>query len=387
MGPILLVLAQLCAQAAPVETVPHGGQDANAAAELACQTQALCTPQQAVNSGPSLRQFLTAVRAWAVAWDALERPPQALAQLTACIEEPAQQALVHSTIDDLTGAWAQGAERCARALPQAPKLYRSELGRCRAVGAVREGRVAHGAALLQAGLEADPHNPELYLSLAQVQLAQDLPHSAHHTLAPLLGLDGGTEAQHLKRARTLVDEAASAAAPPLTPLDRLEQADVAALMESSHNDADDVAHVVELAHNTQQPQLWSSCALVLLRGPDPALGRELLHRAEQALPLDADPSRLLAVYHLSQADYPAALAALMRAVRKQPFDAENQVMLASVAARLDAWDISHGAYKALVQLEPDRDSHRAGLRQAKDKWLRQTRAAAEAGKSPRPRPP
>lgn len=316
-----------------------------------------------------LRQFMAQARAWAVMWDDQERPPEALGRLNGCIEEPVHRALLHSTIDDLTGAWSQSAQRCAQALPQAPALYQGELWRCRAVAAVHEGLVARGEKLLQAGLEVDPSNAELYLMLAQVQLAQELPHSAHKTLMPLLGLDGGTEAAHLQRARTLVDEAAKAAAPPLTPLDKLELADVTAMMESGHNDADDVAHVIELARTTLQPQLWTSCALVLLRGPDPALGRALLGRAEQALPLDADPSRLLAVYHLSQADYPGALTALMRAVRKQPFVAENQVMLASVASRLGRWELSHGAYKALVQLEPDRESHRTGLREAKDKWL------------------
>jgi predicted Zn-dependent protease len=294
--------------------------------------------------------------------------------------------LVHAALEDLTGAWEHSDQRCARALKTAPPLYHGELYRCRAAAAVHQGRVHRGMKLLQAGLAVDDQNPELYIALGQAQLASGLPHSAHATLLKLLHLDGGADAALLGRARRMVDEAKRLAAPPMTPLDQAEQADLTALMESGQADADDIAHVRELAQQTEQPQLLSACALILLRGPDPGLGRKLLDRAAKALPLDADPSRLLAVYHLAQADYAGALPALLQAVRAQPFDPESQVMLATVAARLGHWELSHEAYKALVQLEPQRQSHRAGLDEARTQ-LRQQAAQEGAGGTPSPQAP
>ncbi len=355
------------ARAPTVEAATHASAAEGEA--LATLTHALCAPHKAVIQQAALRSFVQQVRAWAVAWDGQERPEAALTELSHCIEEPPLRALALATVEDLTGAWSRSYARCAEAVPLAPPLVAAELWRCQATAAVHEGRLNQGSEALKAGLAIDSGNPELHLALAQVQLAQNLPHSAHSTLMALLALDGGTDAALLGRARRMVDEAKKLAAPPLTALDLVEQADLTALMESSSNDADDVAHVRELAQHSEQPQLWSACALVLLRGPDPALGRELLSRAERALPLDADPSRLMAVYHLSMADYPAALTALLRAVRKQPFDPESQIMLASVASRLNHWELTHSAYKALVQLEPDRESHRAGLMEARQERL------------------
>lgn len=337
------------------------------AADVAERTDALCRARPDVKQPSALREFMAQARQWAAAWDSAERPPGPRQKLAGCIEEPALAALVLATADDLTGAWSASAARCSEAMPRAPKGLCGELWRCKASASVHQGQLHKGAQELIAGLGVAPRNGELRLALAQLQLAQNLPHSAHDTLLALLAVDGGVDAAILERARFMADEAKRLAAPPLTPLDRVEQADLTTMMQSSRNDDDDVAHVRELAQSALQPQLWSACALVLLRGPDPALGLELLGRAERALPLDADPSRLLAVYYLSVVDYPAALTALLRAVRKQPFDPEGQIMLASVASRLGHWELTHSAYRTLSQLEPTKDSHRTGLAQARQK--------------------
>ena len=365
--------------------VSFGQETAAPEPRLDPATSALCAQAQKINSRASLAQGMRQARAWAVLWDAQERPAADLKVLESCLDPGPFNELVHAALEDLTGAWEQSDRRCARALKTAPPLYHGELYRCQATAAVHQGRVNRGVQQLRAGLAVDANNPELYIALAQAQLALNLPHSAHETLLGLLRLDGGTEATLLGRARRMVDEAKRLAAPPLTPLDQVELADLTALMESGQVDADDLSHVREVAAQTQQPQLLSACALILLRGPDPALGRELLHRAESALPLDADPSRLLAVYHLALADYEGALPALLRAVRKQPFDPESQVMLASVATRLGHWETSHAAYKVLVQLEPQRDSHRAGLAEARAK-LRQQALEEARGDAPPPAP-
>lgn len=378
MGPTHVFLL-LIAVAQIVPGATGAAHEALAASNLHGATQALCKQAHGARGRAAVKKAQHDARDWAMMWDAEDRPQKEHNQLLACLPDLPIKTLVLATIDDLTGAWQSADSRCQKELAtvssSAARELQGELWRCRAAAAVHQGQINKGVDALQAGLKADPANPELYVALAQAQLAQDLPHSAHRTLLQIMTLDGGAEAPLLARAKRMADEAKKRAAPPLTPLDVIEQADLEKMMESGNTDEDDLDHVRELAQQTEQPQLWSSCALILLRGPDPALGRELLARAERALPLDSDPSRLLAVYHLTISDYPAALTALLRAVRKQPFDAESHVMLASVASKLQNWDVSHSAYKALVLLEPTRDSHKAGLSDARAK-LRQHDEAA-----------
>lgn len=371
MQPHLFAILMLLAQPAPdpIDSARHLAathrESGNIEAALTTLTQALCTARTA--AAPAGYSSVRLARAWADAWDVAGRPKAPQTQLDLCLQGHPLGAIAQAAAADTSGLWKEAESLCAKALADKtyqapiPEALRGELWRRQAAAASHQGLEQRALTLLQRGLADAPGAAELYLATARAQLALGAPHAAHSVLLPLLELPENVDPALLRQARMLIDSARDLAAPPLTPQETAENKELIALMQTASEDDDDVAHVRDVAATTPQPRLWPPCALVLLKGPDPGLGRALLVKAEKALPLDPDPSRLLAVYYLSGTDFNGALPPLLRAVQRQPFDPEAQVMLASVATRTAQWHVAEKAYSALIRLEPDKTTHKESL--------------------------
>lgn len=339
--------------------------DGDEACALQVLTQALC--QSSKKAAPNQAQLASQMRllgAWVRAWDYGGREPGPRQQVVTCLADAPLAPLAAMMLADATGGWDEVIAIGERALAGARPPLRGELALRHAIATMHQGRTGRAVALLVEAIAETPDHPDLYVALAQAREALGLYDGVKPALLPLLRLGDVVPPDVLARARGILNAAREAAAPPLTAADLAEQVDLTTVAAARELHPEDVAHVRTVAAGTQQPRLLTLCALVLLRAGDVVTGRALLHRAAEALPMDPEPSRLLAAHYLTVSDWDGALAALAEAVRRNPFDVETQGLLATVAARTGAHAVAARAYDALVRLEPAAQAHYDGLQRS-----------------------
>ena len=338
---------------------------------LVLLTETLCqraSNDAACQRGPGppaqARTDAALVDAWVSLWDAAGRSEGPRRAVAKCYGSAPISLLLAVALADATGDWHRAVQLADERPNDGPVPLLAEIALRHAVALMHLGRTQEAIAELGRSIEAAPQHAGLRVALAQAYLAAGEPEKVVESVWPLLEQAEAPDGHLMLRARALVQAAREAAAPPMTPADAANHADLLRLTQSPEMTHDDLNYVRSLADESEQPQLYPWLAMILHKRGEIPRARALLERAQRLLPLDSGAPRLMAVQRLSSDDYDGALVALLEAARRDPFDIDVQQMLAMVAGRVGAWDHARGAYEALVRLAPDVPQYHEGLAQA-----------------------